>query len=213
MNLFDGFDDAERKNLFSELNAKKINFDRGEYILRAGDCGAPLGIVLSGSVNVESCDIWGDRTILDNVSAGGIFAETYACLPDTPLMVDVVAAEKTEILFLNAASFSAARDTSPLRLKFLQNLLKLTAQKNLGLSRRIFHTSPKTIRGRLLSYLSSQAAVHGSYAFAIPFDRQQLADYLCADRSALSAELGRMRDEGLLSFRKNRFELKKTPPQ
>lgn len=101
----------------------------------------------------------------------------------------------------------------PLRLKFLQNLLKLTAQKNLGLSRRIFHTSPKTIRGRLLSYLSSQAAVHGSYAFAIPFDRQQLADYLCADRSALSAELGRMRDEGLLSFRKNRFELKKTPPQ
>lgn len=141
MNLFDGFDDTERKNLFSELNAKKINFDRSEYILRAGDCGVPLGIVLSGSVNVENCDIWGDRTILDNVSAGGIFAETYACLPDTPLMVDVVAAEKTEILFLNAASFSAARDTSPLRLKFLQNLLKLTAQKNLGLSRRIFHTS------------------------------------------------------------------------
>ena len=84
-------------------------------------------------------------------------------------------------------------------------------RKNLGLSRRIFCTTPKTVRGRLLTYLSGQAVQAGSKTFDLPFNRQQLADYLNLDRSALSKELGRMRDEGLLEFEKNHFVLKELP--
>ena len=108
---------------------------------------------------------------------GRVFAETYACLPGEPLMVDAVAAQRTEVLFLNTARLlrtcpSACAHHAAL----IRNLLAVTSQKNLALSRRIFHTSPKTIRGRLLSYLSAQALRENSRSFAIPFDRQQLAE-------------------------------------
>ena len=117
-------------------------------------------------------------------------------------MVNVVAGVLLGPWYAVAMAFAAA---------LIRNLLAVTSQKNLALSRRIFHTSPKTIRGRLLSYLSAQALRENSRSFAIPFDRQQLADYLGVDRSALSAELGRMRAEGLIRFRKIEFELLREP--
>ena len=117
-------------------------------------------------------------------------------------MVNVLAAVLLGPWYACGMGFAAA---------LIRNLLAVTSQKNLALSRRIFHTSPKTIRGRLLSYLSAQALRENSRSFAIPFDRQQLADYLGVDRSALSAELGRMRAEGLIRFRKNEFELLREP--
>ena len=85
--------------------------------------------------------------------------------------------------------------------------ISLSAQKNLNLSRKIFHTSPKTIRGRLLSYLSYQSMRSGSSSFTIPFNRQQLADYLNVDRSALSNELSKMQRDGLIQVERNRFVL------
>ena len=97
------------------------------------------------------------------------------------------------------------------REKLLRNLLTVSMRKNLSLSQRIFCTTPKTVRGRLLTYFSAQAARSGSLQFEIPFNRQQLADYLNLDRSALSKELCKMRDEGLLTFEKNRFALNELP--
>ena len=95
--------------------------------------------------------------------------------------------------------------------KIMQNLLRISIYKNLILSNRIFCTTPKTIRGRLLIYLSSQASKAESTVFQISFNRQELADYLNLDRSALSKELGKMRDEGILEFRKNQFVLHQLP--
>ena len=123
------------------------------------------------------------------------------------MMVSAVADEPSEVLFLPSETLlsSAAQDSAHSVL--LRNLLDVTAQKNLLLTRKIFHTSPKSIRGKLLSYLSAQAVQHGSDTFDIPFDRQQLADYLGVDRSALSAELSRMQRDGLIAYKKSHFVL------
>ena len=157
-------------------------------------------MVLAGRVTVEHHDFWGNRSVLDSLGPGKVFAETYALLPEEPLQVSVTGAEAGKALFLSPGKLG--KDP-----RLLRNLLLLTAEKNLRLSRRIFHTSSKTIRGRVLSYLSFEAARNGSREFTIPFTRQQLADYLEVDRSALSHELGNMAREGLLRTTRSRFTL------
>ena len=133
---------------------------------------------------------------------------SHRCVPGEKLLVDVFAAEVTEVLFLNVGKMlSQCPNSCGHHTQLIRNLLAISAQKNLQLSRRIFNTSSKSIRGRLLSYLSDQAVKNESERFDIPFNRQQLADYLGVDRSALSAELGKMQREGLLEFRKNHFHL------
>ena len=205
--LFRGISPGDTAALLKDLGAQARRYAKGAVILRAGDPVRSLGLVLSGSVLIARDDFWGSTTVLARVEPGQIFAETYACTPGEPLMVRVSAADPAEILFVRMDRIlSGAADASQDTL--VRNLLTLFAQKNLMLSRKIFHTAPKTIRGRVLSYLSEQAVRAGSRRFAIPFDRQQLADYLGVDRSALSHELGKLQKEGLLRVEKNRFELK-----
>lgn len=206
--LFRGSTPQEVEGMLSCLGAERRSFSRGDRIFRTGDVVTSLGIVLSGSVLIESSDLWGNTTILDSVGPGRIFAETYACAPGEPLMVDVVAAGAAEVLFLNMERvLRVCSHACEHHSKLIRNLLSLSAQKNLNLSRKILHTASKSIRGRLLSYLSDQAVRSGSDCFAIPFNRQQLADYLNVDRSALSNELSKMQKEGLLKVERNRFQL------
>ena len=203
--LFQGLSPNALPDLLTGLGAGTRFYPRGEAVLRTGDRTGRLGLVLSGGVNIENHDAWGNRTILDHVAPGQVFAETYACVPGEPLMVDVAAVQDTEVLFLDMGLLLSGE--GPHHGTLLRNLLTITARKNLALSRRIFYTSSKTIRGRLLSYLSDQAVLQNSPSFSIPFDSQQLADYLGVDRSALSNELGKMRRDGLLSARKSHFRL------
>ena len=163
-------------------------------------------LVLSGSVTIESNDAWGNRTILSHVGRGQFFAETYALFKDEPLLVDVRANEKSAVLFLRSGNIQALMDQSaPWANKYMTNILMISARKNLMLSGRSFHTAPKTIRGRVLSYLNSVSLQKHSNEFDIPFDRQQLADYLNLERSALSKELGKMQRDGLIKTKKNHF--------
>lgn len=206
--LFRGVSPGEAEAMLQCLGATRRVYPKGARIYSAGEPVQALGLVLSGSAQIESNDVWGNRSLLDRIGPGQVFAETYALLTGEPLMVSVVAAEETTVLFLNVSRLlQPCSAACAHHVRLIGNLLALTAQKNLILSRRILHTSPKTIRSRLLSYLSDQALRHGSATFAIPFDRQQLADYLGVDRSALSHELGKMRTEGLIAFQKNRFTL------
>ena len=206
--LFSGMTPQETAEVLRCLGAERRVFQKGEMICRAGEAAAALGVVLSGRVLIGRDDFWGNTTVLDSVGPGQIFAEAYACTPGEPLMVNVAAAEAAEVLLLPAERMlTPCAAGCPHHGKLLRNLLALTARKNLGLSRKIFYTAAKSIRGRLLSYLSDQALRTGSRSFTIPFNRQQLADYLNVDRSALSSELGRMRREGLLLAEKNRFTL------
>lgn len=207
--LFDGIDETGQEAMRRCGGMRKGHFEKNETIFHTGDQVCEVGTVLLGGVNIETNDLWGNRSILSHVPAGQVFAETYALCRE-PMMVDAVASEASEILFLNLKLLlHSAHAGTVWQPRIIQNLLQISAQKNLALSGRIFCTTPKTIRGRLLVYLSAQSAKAKSTAFRIPFDRQGLADYLNLDRSALSKELGKMRDEGILEFHKNRFILHK----
>lgn len=176
--LFQSLSDQELEQMKTSGCLRTASYKKNDIIFSTGSTVSEIGIVLSGSVNVENIDFWGNKSILGNMNEGHIFAETYALCRE-PMMVDAVAASNCEILFLN---------------------LKVLQEKNC--------TSSKTVRSRLLTYLSAQSRKHGNHRFQIPFDRQQMADYLNLDRSALSKELSRMKKEGILDFHKNEFVLK-----
>lgn len=206
--LFHGVSPEEIRTMLHCLGAETRKYQRGSIVYHMGEVVNSMGILLSGSVSIENDDVWGNKSILDKIGPGQVFAETYACVPDEPLMISIVATEPTEILFLDMSRvLNTCSNACGFHNKLIRNLLSVSLQKNLNLSRRIFHTSSKSIRGRLLSYLSFQATQHGSYDFQIPFSRQQLADYLSVDRSALANELGKMQKEGLLRVERNHFTL------
>lgn len=208
--IFRGLNPKEIADALTVLSALERTYQKNDSIFHAGTLTRNLGLVLDGSVIIESNDIWGNRTILSHVGKGEFFAETYALLENEPMLVDVTANEKCLILFirldllLQRLSFP---DPESWTLKIVKNLLTISAQKNLILSGRSLHISPKTIRGRVLTYLNSVSIQKGTKEFDIPFDRRQLADYLNLERTALSKELGKMQKEGILSVKKNHFQI------
>ena len=206
--LFKNLNDNEFQIIDRNLGFYKHKFKKGENILRTGETINSFGLVISGSVNIEYNDIFGNTNIIGNADSGQVFAEAYSCLPEEPLMVSVSAAEDCEILFISTKNiFSGIIGDYDVYRKFISNLIAVLAGKNIGLSRKINDITPKTIRERLISYLSSQAVKQESNYITIPFNRQQLADYLCVDRSAMSNELSKMRRDGLLTFDRNMFKL------
>lgn len=206
--LFKGMTEPEIRSALSALHAEEREYKKGTTILHAGATTERVGLVLQGSVTIENNDIWGNRTILSHIEQGQFFAETYAFLGNEPLLVDVISNENCHILFLRIGSIQkAGKDMTVWTMKLITNLLLISSYKNLLLSGRSFHTSPKTIRGRVMAYLTSVSLQKHSREFDIPFDRQQLADYLNLERSALSKELGKMQKEGILTTRKNHFTI------
>ena len=213
--LFRGMTDAEITAAAAALSATEKQYAKGDYILHAGDTTSRLGIVLSGSATIESNDIWGNSTILSHVGTGDLFAETYALLPEQVLLVDVVANDDCRILFLDMRALQSQTtvphtpnsDSSTWHPKLTANLLQISIRKNLLLSNRSFQTAPKTIRGRVLAYLNTISLQTGRSEFDIPFDRQQLASYLNVERTALSKELGRMQNDGILRCCRSHFVL------
>ena len=204
--LFRGMTDSELSECLSALSAQEKAYEKDEIILHSGDRTDRMGLVLSGSVTIESIDPWGSRTILSHVGKGQFFAETYAMLPDEVLLVDVRANEACRILFLRVGELSE-QPSSGWKTKVLNNILTISLHKNLALSGRSFHTAPKSARGRILAYLSSVSLKMHSREFDIPFDRQQLADYLNLERTNMSKELSKMKKDGLIDFKKSHFRL------
>ncbi len=206
--LFKGLTDDEITDCLKELKAAEKSYKKDTLILHAGDVTKRMGLVLGGSVTIESNDIWGNCTILSHVGRGQYFAETYALLPNEVMLVDVRANEDCRILFLNVGgAFNSSSEWSG---KLTRNLLMISAHKNLTLSGRNFHTSPKSARGRILSYLNTVALQKHTNEFDIPFDRQQLANYLNLERTNMSKELTRMKNDGLIECRKHHFKLLRT---
>lgn len=206
--LFRGISEENIRHILSCLNASEKTYKKNDIIYHAGDTIRDIGLIESGSVNIVANFYWGSSHIFGHIEKGKIFAENYAAIPGKELLSDVVAAEDTEILFLNfSALLTTCQRVCHFHQQLIHNLLRISAQKSLNLSARMLHTAPKGIRDRLLSYLSEQAMLNGSPHFLIPFDRQQLADYLGVDRSAMSNELSKMQKDGLITFKKNKFTL------
>lgn len=209
--LFRGMTELEITKALQVLEAHEKSFQKGETLLIAGTITERMGLVLEGSVTIESNDAWGNRTIISHVGQGQVFAETYALLENEPMLVDVTASEDCRVLFLRSGRIQSLKNSlEPWTLKYITNLLTISMHKNLILSGRSFHTAPKTIRGRVMAYLNSVSLQKHSREFDIPFDRQQLADYLNLERSALSKELGKMQKDKLIFCKKNHFLIRQT---
>ena len=204
--LFKGFDENEVNSLLYTLSAREKKYRKGVMILHSGDIINTLCFVTAGSVTIESNDMWGNRTILNLVSKGQFFAESYALLPNEPMLVDVCANEDCNIVFLDMKAIGRLDEN--IRARLLGNLLMITTRKNLHLSSRSFHTAPRQVRGRIMAYLNTVSVQNHRREFDIPFDRQQLADYLNVERSVLSNELSKMQRDGLIMCKKNHFEIK-----
>ncbi len=205
--LFSGMSEEDISKCLSDLDAKNRSYKKGELVLNAGERAYSLGMVITGSLTIESNDVWGNCTVLSLIGPGDYFAETYALLNEV-MLVDVRANEDSSIVFFNIRSImSINKKSSSWKEKLLKNILIISARKNLMLSQRSFYTSPKSCRARLLSYLNAVALKTGKNEFDIPFNRQQLADYLNLERTNMSKELSRMQDEGIIRYRMNHFKL------
>lgn len=207
--LFAGFTQSDLALLMSGACVRRAEYDKGRVIFAAGDVISEIGVVERGSVNIESIDLLGGRSIFASVTVSGVFGEAYA-LCGEPMLTDAVAAERTDVLFVRYGAL--ARENPALCGKLTANMLAISARKNIELSGRMLFTAPKTVRGRLLRYLSAMSAGRASPAgsggrFTVPFDRRGLADYLGVDRSALSKELGKMQREGIVEFHKSEFRI------
>ena len=208
--LFSGISAEELTAMLSCLDTKTESFLKDAFLLRAGDTAESFGLVLSGNVLIVQEDIWGNRNILSKAGPGQTFAAAYACAPGSVLNVSALAETPVTAMFLNVKRvLNVCPSACAHHSRIIRNLLGELAEKNLRFGEKLTHMGQRTTRAKLMSYFSAEAQRLGTYEFDIPFSRQQLADYLAVERSGLSQELGKMRDEGLLSFRKSHFVLKR----
>lgn len=205
--LLSGLTDAQIATALPCLGAQPRHVTQGEYLLIAGDVVTRIYVILEGGVNIVQEDWWGNRNIIADEGPGDSFAEAYAFTPQQ-VGISVIATQPTLIVSLEAnAVISTCRATCPFHAHLMENLVRALCERNLRLNDKLSYLSQRTTREKLLTYLVAQSRRAGSTSFSIPFDRQQLADFLSVNRSALSTELGKMRDEGLLEFRRNTFTL------
>jgi len=206
--LFKDIEEADLQPLLSCLSAKKVHYNNGEIVFLSGESIRKFGIVLSGQVNVVQDDYYGNRSILARIDIGNLFGESFACAEAETIPFSVIAMMESEVLFIDChrLSFPCAKACS-FHSRLIQNMLSIVSMKNISLTQKIEFTSKRTTREKLMAYLSAEAKKAGSSHFIIPFNRQELADYLSVERSAMSAELSKLRNDGILSCHKNQFEL------
>ena len=206
--LFSGVGEEDIASLLSCLGARKKEYKKGEYILREGEHISDIFILVEGKIHIQKDDYWGNRSILSVISVGEMFGEGYAAPESGALLNDVVAVEDSSVIFFDVKRIiTTCSSACRFHNMIVQNMFFAISDKNRRLVQKIGHMSGRTTRAKLISYLSEEAKRQGSSTFTVPFNRQQLADYLCVDRSAMSNELCKMRDEGMIKFEKSKFEL------
>lgn len=198
--LFEGIKETELESLVENGGVRVQAFQKDQFLIRQGDKAKGVGLVLEGRLHILREDFLGNREILAEVTAGDIFDEVYAILQGEPQSVAVAAASDGQVAFFSTERLLENREV-------MDNMIKVLARKNLFLTRKMSHLSRKTIREKLISYLSEEGSRQGSADIHIPFNRQQLADYLSVERSALSRELSKMKDEEMIWFYKDHFLL------
>ena len=206
--LFHGIREEELSAILGCLGARRLSYGKGQYIFTEGDPAKQIGVVLSGAVQISRDDYYGNRTLMSRLEPGDLFGESFAFAGVATLPVSVTAAAPCDIMLIDSSRIiSPCSNACGFHTKLIFNLLQIMARKNLGFHQKIEITSKRTTREKLMAYLLSQAKVQQSDSFEIPFDRQTLADYLEVDRSGLSAEISKLRKEGVLECHRSRFTL------
>lgn len=207
--LFAGVGQEEIAAMLDCLKAKIKYYKKGEYVLHQGEHLNYIMMLAEGLLHIQKDDYWGNRSIVNSIGVGEMFGEAYVAPESGALLNDVVAVEDSAVIFFDVRKIvTTCSYACHFHSMVVQNLFFAISEKNKKLVQKIGHMSKRSTREKLISYLSEEAKKQNSGTFTIPFNRQQLADFLCVDRSAMSNELCKMRDEGLLSFEKNRFSLK-----
>ena len=206
--LFENINEESIVKMLYCLGAKVSVFDKKYTVFNEGAPAKYIGIVLSGSVQMSQTDYFGNRCILGNMWGGDVFAEAFACAELDSMPVSAVAIEESEVMFIKAQHIlHTCESNCGHHQQLIFNLMKDLAKKTIMFHKRIEVTSKRTTREKLLAYLAMEAKKKGSSSFDIPFDRQELADYLEVERSGLSNEIRKLREEGIIENRKNHFTL------
>jgi len=206
--LFDGIDSADLGNIIICLEGKVKQYPKNQSIIMVGEEITALGIVLTGRVQVIREDIMGNRMIVAGLGEGDIFGETFACAGVKESPVSVFASEACEVLWISMKRIvSTCSSACDFHSRLISNLLQLLANKNLYLNNKMELLTKRSVREKIMAYLASQVEQHNASSFEIPLNRNELADYLCIDRSAMSRELSKLRDKGEIEFRKNYFKV------
>ncbi len=204
--LFQGVAFDAYEHMLRCLGAKTAAYQKNEVILLCGAAVSHVGLIVSGRAQIVKEDAQGRSEILTGLCAGELFAEVFACAGIVQSPVTVLAMAQTEVLWLNYKKIvSTCATACPFHTRLIENMLKLLAQKNLLLNQKNEILAKQSIREKLLAFFDAQRGTAKS--FSIPYNREELARYLCVNRSALSYELGRMQKEGLIAFSKNRFKI------
>ena len=206
--IFMDVSESEIEAILDCMQAKTADYRKGEYVFRQGENIKSIALLLKGKIHIQQDDYWGNRSILGHIAVGEMFGEGYAAPESGALLNDVVAVEDSSVIFFDVKRIlTTCSSACRFHNMIVQNMFFAISDKNRRLVQKLGHMSGRTTRAKLISYLSEEAKRQGSSAFTVPFNRQQLADYLCVDRSAMSNELCKMRDEGMIKFEKSRFEL------
>lgn len=206
--LFAGIGEDEIVAMLDCMQAKFCVYKKDEYVLRQGEHISCITVVVEGSLHIQNNDYWGNHSIISMVSVGEVFGEAYAVPGSGAIPNDVVAVEDSAVIFLDVKKLlTVCSSGCKFHTLVIQNLFFTISEKNRQLVQKLSHMSKRTTKEKLISFLSEEAKRQSSRTFTISFNRQQLADFLSVDRSAMSNELCKMRDEGLLTFEKNKFTL------
>lgn len=206
--FFGGMDQGEIQSVLGCVGAYTVKADKGKYIFRAGDSTEVMGLVLSGAVFIIQEDVWGHRNIMAKCHSGEFFGEIYAASPGSVLNISAVAETDTIVLMMNVKRLlSSCSSACEHHQRLIRNLVGVLADKVMAFNEKITHISRRSTREKLLSFLSNESRRQGSLSFDIPFNRQELADYLCVERAAMTVELSKLQKEGVLTTRRKYFEL------
>ena len=206
--LFADVTDGELTKMLDCLGARVMEFDKKYTIIAEGGAAKYIGIVLSGTVQVVRVDYLGNRSILAELGESELFGEAFACAEVESIPISVIASEPCEVMLINCSHILHTCENHCLfHQQMIFNLMRDLATKTIMFHQKIEVISQRTTRDKLLAYLTMYAKKVGKTAFTIPFDRQELADYLEVERSGLSVEISKLKKEGILESEKNHFKL------
>ncbi len=200
--------DDELKGLLECFHARIKKYEKEEMVIRQGDIISNIYLILEGGVNIEKDSYWGRRIIISRLGKNDNLALSFVGSKNVESSVDAITVEDTLILILSYEKCTSMCQNACTRHKVLiNNLFQILSKENIELIQKIENVSQKSIRDKILTYLSNEAQKNHSNKFTIKFNRQDLADYLNVDRSAMSFELSKLQKEGLIKYNKNQFEL------
>lgn len=206
--LFAGISPENRLAMLHCIGHHQRTCPKGEIIVFEEDAVRHVGLILSGAVDMVKEDIWGGRTLLLRMGPHELFGETFACGSDSAATVMFVVAEDSEVLFLPFRNIlHTCTHVCDFHYRLIENMVRVIADKNRELLQKVEIISRKTLREKILAYLSREAERQGSRYMELPLGRQELAAYLCADRTALARELSAMKADGLIDYERNIFRI------